>query len=83
MKIYHQLKAQPTGEKLIEDTAIVFEGVLPECKDLGEAAKLYRQQAQEIHAALYSVISGGVYDALLVRMLEEKASLLVVKYPDE
>jgi hypothetical protein len=66
---------------IIPSVTIVLDTEIRDAIDPADAANTYAHQAARLHAALYNSLPGGVYDRLLVLMLDRTASLLRVRHP--
>ena len=74
-------KAQPTGGCDVPDVEITIAEPIPAFVTLEQSPVLYRAQAKMLNTLLRTSLPGGTYHALLVEMLESKASLLRVPEP--
>lgn len=76
MKVIHTYYAAPTGGKVTEPGVIIMDVSADAFKfeSLGEQDKDYDAEADRIFHALYDTLPGGVFDRLLGKMLDAKAS---------
>lgn len=76
IKLY---KAEPLGGEPVPDLRLEFVETIPlPSADLPSAQRQYREQAKEIVRLMSQSLPGGTMHALLVELLESKASLLRV-----
>lgn len=82
MKKVSVYRAQDTGSVQVERVAIVIDAPIPvgpSVTIVDDLHKLFETEAELVFRALKS-LPGGTFDALLVRMLEEKRSHHVVPW---
>ncbi len=77
-------KADPPAANMeVIDTIIRIDSLLPSGKmSLYEWGMYYRAQGTALEHALFRVLPGGLYDALLSQMLDRRASLLKVPFKE-
>lgn len=73
-------KACPIGNQPVLPLTIQIDQEIPDCNSLDEARKLYAEQAKILVDALGEVLPGGIFDAVLVALMEKKVSLFRVPH---
>ena len=76
-------KVQGVGSHPTPNLKIVLDEPVPDFESLDEAADFFEAQATELEGALSKVLPGGTPDRLTARLLQRKASLLVIPAIDE
>jgi hypothetical protein len=72
---YYFFKAQPTiKDQEVESVEMLFDKPVPDAESLEKAANLYDWQAARMESVLHDTLPGGIYDHLLSKMLERRAS---------
>ena len=71
-------KAQPIGNSFVPNLDLRATEHFPDLSTLAAAAALHASNAERIFDALRASLPGGTLDALLRRLLEHRASQLVV-----
>lgn len=77
-------KAQPVGVRAVADCIIEITEPLPEgdTRTLKQWAEYYDEYALRLEGLLINSLPGGLYDRLLGRMLERKATHFRVAHLD-
>jgi hypothetical protein len=65
-----------------EATRVAIDAVCPYSEFDARRRAFYDEQAGHIADALYASIPGGTIDALLVRLLDRRRSVLIVRHED-
>lgn len=73
-------KASPVGKEEVPSLEIAFDLEVPEFEQLDYGRKAYRDSAKEIVGAMVETLPGGLFDAILVEMMEARVSLLRVPF---
>jgi hypothetical protein len=75
-------KAQPLMGDDVPSLNILIDQEVPEFQNLSDADFLYQQDAEQLCAALYDTLPGGMFDRLVVEMLKRTISQLKVSYKE-
>jgi len=76
-------KAQPTGDQVIADLHLVAAKTFPDnIADPREHQATLDTDAQFVVSALLASLPGGTIDAILRLLLQHRASLLRVRWPE-
>ena len=73
-------KAKGFRDKPIESATIHIHREIVDFVFLGEARKIYQNEALALAEILFATLPGGVIDALLVEFLTRKRSLLAIPH---
>lgn len=68
-------KADPIGKKAVPDMFINISTDLPVNETLEDSENYYEAQAILLESALYNVLPQGVFDRLIIKLMERKTSL--------
>lgn len=85
--LLHSFKASPIApDRTVDDLALLFDTAVPDAKPDEHFEAWYREtyerEGDQVEAALFKHLPGGLYDQILRAMLARKASLLKVSHKD-
>ncbi len=78
MTTHRVYKAQGIGKTVVESTTIIFDREFPNPISLDDAMKLHGDAADRLADVLCNTLPGGTLDRLIAKLLERKASALIV-----
>ena len=88
MKTIHCYKAATSASGITENLAIIADHEVPLLNEkivdvhqtVQQQRRMYKLQAEEIVEAMYHHLPGGLVDALLIELLDRKASVFRVAF---